>query len=418
MNQFLEKLFSSEFMPHGHCYYWMPSILWMHVVSDAIITIAYYSIPIALLVVIKRRKDLAFSWIFVLFSIFIFACGTTHLMEIWTVWHGTYRLSGIVKVITALASIFTAIAMWPLIPKLLLLPSPKQLEDVNNELLKEVAVRKSAEEKLINVNYGLEEKVQQATMQLQLALAQKNEFLARERDARADAEKAGRLKDEFLTTLSHELRTPLNAISSWIQVLLDTAPADTKSSEIISVLRRNVSKLSGIIDDLLDMSTILSGSVMLNSKPYDLVEIAREVTENLRPTAESKNIHVKTHLDSVVPVLKGDALRIRQIIWNLLINAIKFTPSGKNVSLTVAVKEASVILTVADEGKGIDPQFLPYVFDRFRQESGSSTREYSGLGLGLSIAKQLAELHGGSIVAESEGAGFGSKFTLSLPTAL
>ena len=179
MFEYFEKLFSSDFMPHGHCYLWTPSILWINVISDIIITASYYSIPIALLIFIRRRKDLAFSWVFVLFGIFIFACGTTHLMEVWTVWNGTYRLSGIIKLLTAIASFLTAVLLWPLIPKLLALPSPKQVEEINLALLAEMAEKKLTQQKLVALNLELEEKVHNTTSQLQIALAQKVESLVR-----------------------------------------------------------------------------------------------------------------------------------------------------------------------------------------------------------------------------------------------
>jgi|GEM_PF-964204 len=418
MLEFFEKLFTSDFMPHGHCYLWSPSIPWLNVLSDIAITLSYYSIPVALLVFIRRRKDLAFSWVFVLFGVFIFACGTTHLMEIWTVWNGTYRIAGVVKLFTALASVLTAILLWPTIPKLLALPSPKQVEIINIALLAEISERKLAQEKLAALNLDLERRIHNATSQVQMALAQKGESLIRERSARAEAEKASRFKNEFLATLSHELRTPLNALSSWIQLLSDSAIRDGATMEALPVLRRNVTKLSEIIDVLLDMSIILTGSLSLNIAPYSLIDVANEVIDNLRATADSKNVKLKMDIGTPLPLLKGDHIRIRQIIWNLLTNAIRFTPSGKSITVSVMIEGSAVLLKVLDQGRGIDPKFLPFVFDRFRQESSSSSREYSGLGLGLSIGQQLAELHGGSITAESKGVGFGAEFTLRLPLPL
>ena len=418
MLEFFSKLFDSEFMPHGHCYLWSPSILWIHVISDFVIAVAYYSIPISLYIFARKRSDFVFGWVLLLFAAFILACGTTHILEIWNVWHGNYRVSGLVKAITAVLSIGTALVIRPLIPKLLALPSPKQLEDAATELSAEISQRKIVEQEMLILNKELEEKIRVATGDLQVAIAQKDELLFKERQTRIEAEKAIRLKDDFLSNLSHELRTPLNGISTWVQLLATTRSGNPVTSEAVPILEKSVKDLSHIIDDLLDMSAILTGTLITTAAPYDVIEIVRSLLHNLKTSTEVKNITVETHFQENLPQLRGDEKRIRQIVWNLLTNAIKFSAAGKKVTVSVGVENSSVFVRVKDDGHGISAAFLPHVFDRFRQEVSSTTREFTGLGLGLSIAKQLAELHNGRITVTSDGIGSGSEFTLLLPVAV
>lgn len=415
MIEFFERLFDSDFMPHGHCYAWTPSILWLHVISDLVIAAAYYSIPIALYVVVRRRKDISFSWIITLFALFILACGTTHLFEVWNVWNGTYRLAGIVKAVTAVLSISTAYFLWRFMPILLNLPSIEQVQKFSEGLEREVLERKLAEERVLAMNLDLEQKISTATAELRLALSQKEEILIREREAHADSERASRLKDEFVATLSHELRTPLNAISTWSQLLVGINSVDARVAEAVPVIQRNVKHLVDIIDDLLDMSSILSGSIKLHLVDINFKDVVESALVSLEPAAAAKNISFKRQFEPIRGIVRGDATRIRQIIWNIVHNAIKFSINGGVVSLEIKSEQNKVKLIVRDNGRGISGQFLPYVFDRFRQEMASTNREYAGLGLGLSLAKQLAELHQGEIEAFSAGEGLGAEFIFTLP---
>ncbi len=233
--------------------------------------------------------------------------------------------------------------------------------------------------------------------------------------AYARANEASRLKDEFLATLSHELRTPLNAVLGYARMLrLGTMSAD-KAKPALDAVERNATGLKQIIEDVLDVSRIVAGRMRLNAEPTDLPTILRDAYATVVPAADAKGIRVETIIDPLAPPVLGDADRLQQIVWNLLSNAIKFTPRGGKVRLHLQRVNSHVEIVVSDTGSGIAPDFLPYVFERFRQGDPTFAREHGGLGLGLAIAKQLTELHGGTLSAASAGVGQGSTFTVKLP---
>lgn len=244
------------------------------------------------------------------------------------------------------------------------------------------------------------------------------QILARERNTRAEAEAANRSKDDFLAMVSHELRTPLNAITGWTGMLLAGGLDEERTKRALATIERNARSQAQLIDDLLDISRIISGKLRVNVSSVDLPSVAEMALESVRLAADSKGVVLEGAIDAAAGQLTGDADRIQQIIWNLLSNAIKFTPKGGRVVLLVA-REASgrggVAITVEDSGQGIAPEFLPHVFERFKQGDGTSTRSKGGLGLGLAIVKHLVELHGGTISATSEGLGRGSSFHVLLP---
>ncbi|MGI0488748.1 ATP-binding protein [Pantanalinema rosaneae CENA516] len=734
MHDLLVNLFSSSsFIPHGHCYLWKPSLVWLHVISDAIITLSYYSIPLTLFYFVRKRQDLPFSWIFLLFATFIVSCGTTHLAEIWTLWHPTYWLSGVLKVGTAGVSFLTAMELIPLVPKALALPSPAELRQVNAALSTQVEERLRAEAELKQLQDQLEQRVKERTAELvhvnqqlqqeieerqrveialrtsqeRLVLAQqvgkmgtcewniktgeliwteemevlfglapgsfegsyeywlnrihpddrpaadqaaqrtaiagadfdtefrlvrptgevrwvtaraqvfyddadkpdrligvnmdvtdrkhaeqalqqhstrlnllyettsellsapqplelmnqlfkrlsaqmdlhfyyhfqlvtqdgkqllqlmnyqgisaeqaqafasidlgqamcglvaqerrqivlnqveiathpkaqaicmmgvsayagqplmvhgqllgvlsfasrtrpeftleevellqviskqvaialdRAELVASLQQQTEDLVQANRIKDEFLAVLSHELRSPLNPILGWAK-LLQTGKFDAqRTKQALEIIERNAKQQTQLIDDLLDISKILRGKLMLSEAPVNLVLTIESALETVRLAAEAKSIQIKTDFDlSLSPVL-GDAGRLQQIVLNLLSNAIKFTPIGGLVTVRLARIASETIgkgtnepvhhyaqITISDTGKGIAPDFLPFVFDSFRQEDGKTTRKFGGLGLGLAIVRQLTELHGGTVQAESQGEGTGATFTIRLP---
>jgi hypothetical protein len=245
--------------------------------------------------------------------------------------------------------------------------------------------------------------------------AEREQLLASERAARAESELQSRMKDEFLATLSHEIRTPLNAILGWSQIMRASAePRDIAKG--LEVIERNARAQSQIIEDLLDMSRIISGKVRLDVQRLDLAAVVQSAIETARPTAEAKGIRLRSVIDPLHGVaINGDANRLQQILWNLISNATKFTPKGGEVRVVLERVHSHLEISVIDTGEGIRPEFLPYIFDRFRQADASTTRRHGGLGLGLSIVKQLAELHGGAVGVKSAGAGLGSTFTVSLP---
>jgi PAS domain S-box-containing protein len=233
--------------------------------------------------------------------------------------------------------------------------------------------------------------------------------------AYARANEASRLKDEFLATLSHELRTPLNAVLGYARMLRLGSLSGEKLKPALDIVERNATALKQIIEDVLDVSRIVAGRLRLNVQPVDLPTIARESCATLTPAAEAKGVRLETVIDAQTPPVSGDPDRLQQIVWNLLSNAIKFTPRGGKVQLRVARVNSHVEIAVSDTGRGIDPDFLPFVFDRFRQADATFSRELGGLGLGLAIVKQLSELHGGTVSAASGGPGNGATFTVRLP---
>ncbi|CAN5893582.1 hypothetical protein BH11MYX2_BH11MYX2_09920 [soil metagenome] len=236
-----------------------------------------------------------------------------------------------------------------------------------------------------------------------------------ERGARAEVERVSLLKDEFLATLSHELRTPLNAILGWSEVLLSRAVEGDDSRRGLESIGRNARAQAQLIDDLLDMNRIVSGKIRLDVQPVDLSSIVQAATASSRPAAEAKDVRVLHTLDTTTGNVYGDPHRLQQVVWNLLSNAIKFTPRGGRIDVVVRRVESHVEISVADSGIGIDPEFLPHLFERFRQADASTTRRFGGLGLGLSIVKQLTELHGGTVRAASAGRNRGASFVVTLP---
>jgi PAS domain S-box-containing protein len=231
----------------------------------------------------------------------------------------------------------------------------------------------------------------------------------------SEAQEANRLKDEFLATLSHELRTPLTAILGWSR-LLQTSDFDPPTTmRALHTIERNAQAQSQLIDDLLDTSRIITGKLRLDMRPVDLASVVAAAAETARPAAEARDISLQTILDTHVGPISGDPDRLQQVVWNLLSNAIKFTPKGGRVQVMLERAESHVRITVADTGRGIAPEFLPHVFDRFRQADQTTTRTHGGLGLGLAIVRQLVELHGGTVGVESEGEGRGASFIVGLP---
>lgn len=237
----------------------------------------------------------------------------------------------------------------------------------------------------------------------------------RERVVREDAEEAIRLKDEFLSTLSHELRTPLAAITNWSHVLRQEGLDSANAARAIEAIERNTRAQTAVVSDLLDVSQIVTGTLRMAVARVNLGEVIRSVTETLRPAARIKGIALIVSLEADATVVLGDASRVRQIVWNLLSNAIRFAPAAGRVDVEVTLADPWIELRVTDDGTGIEPAFLPHVFDRFRQADSSSTRRHTGLGLGLAIARHLVELHGGSIHARNREGRTGAVFTVRLP---
>jgi signal transduction histidine kinase/ActR/RegA family two-component response regulator len=272
------------------------------------------------------------------------------------------------------------------------------------------------------------------------AEAQRQQLLEREQAAREEAERANRIKDEFLAVLSHELRSPLNPILGWSTLLLNGNLDATKTTQALKTIQRNAKLQSELIEDLLDVSRILRGKLSLNVAPVNLVVTVKEAMETVRLAAEAKSIQITANLAEDVGLVSGDSTRLQQIVWNLLSNAVKFTPPGGRVEVQLEMVGSPLLggggdgggrgdqtpspssppspyvqITVRDTGQGISPDFLPYVFDYFRQADGATTRKFGGLGLGLAIVRHLVELHGGTVSVASSGEGQGATFTVQVP---
>jgi signal transduction histidine kinase len=243
---------------------------------------------------------------------------------------------------------------------------------------------------------------------------ERERLLVEAQQAHAEAEAANRVKDEFLATLSHELRTPLNAVLGWTHILRGKHD-DPGTRHALDVIERNAIAQARLIDDLLDVSRIITGKIRLELEPVDVAAVARAALESVSPVAEAKGLRIVADVPETLPLTIGDPHRLQQIFWNMLSNAVKFTDAGGTVSVTVRRESEALHAEIADTGVGISPEILPFVFDRFTQADSSTTRHHSGLGLGLAIVRHLVELHGGTVSAESDGIGTGSRFRLRLP---
>jgi PAS domain S-box-containing protein len=247
------------------------------------------------------------------------------------------------------------------------------------------------------------------------AEAEREQLLIREQAAREQAEQANRLKDEFLAILSHELRTPLNSILGWAKLLQKANLNEIKTAKALATIERNAELQANLIEDLLDVSRILQGKISLNISSIDLASTIQAALETVHLAAEAKSIQIETNLAPNTGRVSGDSTRLQQMVWNLLFNAVKFTPRGGRVEIRLAEVDRFAQIVVSDNGKGIPTNFLPHVFEYFRQEDGTTTRTFGGLGLGLAIVRHLVELHGGTVAVASEGEGQGATFTVKLP---
>ena len=240
-------------------------------------------------------------------------------------------------------------------------------------------------------------------------------LLERERTARKEAEIANKIKNEFLAVLSHELRTPLNSILGWSKMLRTRKFDEKTTNRALETIERNAKLQTQLIEDLLDVSRILQGKLNLNICPVNLVMVVEAALETVQLAAQAKSIQIQTRFDPTLGQVMGDSNRLQQVVWNLLSNAVKFTPTGGRIEIRLMEADKQAQIQVSDTGKGIQPEFLPYLFDYFRQADSTITRTFGGLGLGLAIARKVVEMHGGNVQAESLGEGLGATFTVELP---
>ncbi|MEH1909682.1 ATP-binding protein [Nostoc sp.] len=394
MPTFFNYPFQSDgFIPHGHCYLWQTGLVWLHIISDATIAFAYYSIPFLLIYFISKRKDVPFNGVFQLFSAFIIVCGTGHLMEIWTLWHPDYWIAGGLKALTAIISIYTAFALIYLMPQALTLPSPAQLEVINRALSTEIVERKRIEKEL--------------------------------RLAEEIAQNSNQAKSEFLANMSHELRTPLNGILGFAQILQRTESLSEKGRKGVGIIYQCGSHLLTLINDILDLSKIEARKLELHPVDFYLPAFIDSVTEISRIRAEQKVIAFHVQLDPDLPTgIHADEKRLRQVLINLLSNAIKFTYQGSVTFKVQVIGQESnangqtnhkIRFEVIDTGTGIIPEEAEKIFQPFEQV-GNQKRQSEGTGLGLAISQKIVLLMGGQIQVQSEfGKGSTFWFEAKLP---
>jgi signal transduction histidine kinase len=385
MSGFLSDLFSArDFMPHGHCYLWQTDVLWLHVISDSLIALSYYSIPWAMYVFVRRRRDLPFPWLFGLFATFIFGCGTTHAFEVATVWTPVYRISGMMKLATGVVSAVTAGLLWPLIPRALALPSPQALKLEINE-------RKRAEEELLRSNQTLERRVHERTEQL----ARSNEDL-----------------QQLAAVASHDLREPLRTVRSFARLLQeDHAHAlDADGLSYLTHVVDGAQRMERMIDDLLTYSSAFEAA----SADVDAAQALDDACEAL--ASELSGVAVTRDALPHVRFAKGQFVRVLQ---NLLSNAAKYRaqePLRLHIGVDATSHPGFLRFYVADNGVGIPEGFETAIFQPFRRLHTEG--EIPGSGMGLAICKKIVERQGGNIwVTKNEPRGAQFSFTVPVGAA-
>lgn len=393
----VRSLFSQDFMPHGMCYAWQPEILWLNVISDLLIVAAYLSIPIAIIVFVRRRTDLEFIWVFRLFAAFIFCCAMTHSFGIWVVWQPDYFMHGIVKLITAIVSITTAFFLWPLMPKALALPSPKSLVEVNEQLKNEINEKLAVQKELQASHNELEKRVAERTIELKLLNEQlllSNEEL-----------------EEFAYAATHDLKEPLRAIKTYTHYIYDELSNELNDEIKNKLLRVQelIIKMRNLIDSLLFYSKV--GNSEQKQENIDPTYLVSEAKNSLGLNFEEKSINVV--IDNELPLIKGDSERLLVVFQNLISNAIKYNDNKVidiNIGSTSPEKltqkpdkldESQHIFYIKDNGIGIADRHHTKIFKIFKRLHLEDAYR-GGTGAGLTIIKRVIERHGGLIWIDSE----------------
>ncbi len=392
---------ATGFMPHGHCFLWTPSLLWALTVSDSLIGLSYLSIPAAIWTFKRQRRDLPFGWIFILFSAFIFACGTTHLISVWEIWHPAYALDASVKALTAVLSVVTAAMLWPLIPRALAIPSRTQLAQVNRDLQSEIGRRTAMEVQLLDANRSLDSRIAARTAELERI----NEEL---RDKNQQLERSNRDLEDFAYIASHDLKTPLSGIKSaalWIEE--DLQDLSEGSRKLLGLMRSRINRMERLLDDLLAFSRVgRTDTALGETRVADIVE---SIIEVLQPPA-----HIRVRVDGDLPVIFTAGAQLEQVLRNLVDNAIKHHDK-KSGEVVISGKRAGdfVEFDVRDDGPGIRPEFHEKIFQLF--QTLKRRDEVEGSGMGLAIVKRLVERQNCSIAVYSTGDGTGTRFHFNWP---
>ncbi|MBD2354568.1 GHKL domain-containing protein [Tolypothrix sp. FACHB-123] len=413
--EFLDNFFySGNFIPHGHCYLWKPDLVGLHLISDALIALSYYSIPLTLIYFVSKREDVPFKLVFLLFGGFIISCGTTHAMEVWTLWHPVYWLSGVIKALTGFISFYTAIILIPLVPQALALPSPAQLEAANQALHVENIERQRVELELRQYKEGLEKLVEQRTAELaktnerlQQEIIQRQKSQERMAELLQEVNSANQELNDFAYIVSHDLKAPLRGISSLSEwLLLDYNDSfDEPGKELVRLLINRVQKMYSLIDGILQYSRL--GNLKEEVQQVDLNNVVTDVIE-LLALPENMEIEIKNRL----PLVNIEVTRIRQVFQNLLSNAIKFIdkPQG-HIIIDCTENNSSWQFKISDNGIGIEEKHFNKIFQIFQKLANDE--ESDSTGIGLSLVKKIVEMYGGQVWVESE-VGKGSTFFFTL----
>ncbi len=398
----VRQFFSDDFFaPHGFCYFWLPEITWLHVASNLLIALAYFSIPAALWRFATKRPDMPFQKIFLLFATFITLCGLTHIFAIVVLWHPYYGIEGLVMLATGVVSAATAVLVWKILPSAMTLPSPTELQEINRRL--------SA------FNAEIEEMVRLRTHELEKLNAELTL-------SRRHVEEASQAKSDFLANMSHEIRTPMNVILGVARIMQEGEPLSPRQMEYMKTLHTSANSMMELINDILDIAKIESGKLELEEKPFSVSGLLDEINMIFQFQAREKDLTFTKNVQCECVqkhTFMGDANRLRQVLINLCSNAIKFTHEG-SVTIEVACEKMSdhgfekVIFTVKDTGIGIPESKLDSIFEKFVQADTSITRKYGGSGLGLTITKFLVEAMGGFITVSSQHQQ-GTEFVVTIP---
>lgn len=423
----ISELFrTSGFMPHGYCLLWTPSLLWTYVVSDSLIGLSYYSIPFALFYFVRRRTDLPFIWMFVLFGVFIAACGTTHLSEVLDIWIPLYWLDAAIRAVTAVVSVLTAVLLWPLLPKALALPSPRQLAEANRRLETEVAERQRIQAELESVNANLEQRVAERTAELRELNSTLRKEVAEKIKAREETVRLNQVLEQrvaqrteeleaFSYSVSHDLRAPLRAIAGFAAVLKEDYAnrLDGEGGRLLGVIQDNAQKMGNLISDLLTLSRL--GRQPMELSELDMPALVGSAFNEVSAAApEADNAEVRI---GVMPPAHGDPVQLRQVWVNLLANAVKFSANERRPEIDVGghSTETESVYFVKDNGAGFDMKYYEKLFGVFQRLHRDD--EFPGTGVGLAIVSRVVRRHGGR--AWAEGApGTGATFYFSLPREL
>jgi len=417
----LKKMLSSEeFLPHIHCYLDNGSLVRLHLVSDLLIALAYYSIPLILFYFIRKKRDLPFKGVFYMFAAFIFACGTTHLLEVWTLWHPAYWVSGWVKSWTAFLSISTALILIPLTPKALSLRSHQELEDANLRLEAEILQRKKAEEAIQKAQAELEKRVEERTLELSLA----NRELKREIEERQRVEEALQLKSEelkrsnkeleqFAYIASHDLQEPLYIIAGFADTIKEQSAEnmDPTTLFLLDRIQNAASRMRQLIADLLQFARVNT-----QAKPFEEVDlngVLREILLDFDLKIKETNAKIEV---GPLPTLHADRMQMRQLFQNLIGNAIKFRKKDRDLIIKIHASEGEwgkLQILVEDNGIGFEDEFADKILQPFQRLNKPG--EYEGSGLGLAICQKIVFRHRGHIQAKGRPQ-LGAAFTVFLPS--